>query len=426
MGASFLLLLHLFRLMDYNEVQGECMALDVQGLTQQIRMIGEQAAARFRQLLERRKAARAILSKHAHRGEVLRDKIKRASAVVPSIRCAIPLDEPLNAHYPLPTNAAPYYIIASDGSQIFPDRHAPLNYYLINIGTIVWKGRESLPIIRTRTHLFCDDNLVSAEMTASEMISMRRDVMEREALAQQVREIKAENGASSGSVVTLTDGTLALWGALDREDKSSQGVYRQALKSYLEALQILYDEHVISAAYIDKPRADWLVRSLEIAESEEFQTLSNGMLGGVTDEDLLANLLAPGERSAIFGIQAIFAEAYREELALHFFYLNVGSEGSPWLVRVEVPAWVAFNSTMLNVLHYGLWEQCRLMGTHPYPYLLHRAHEAATITQADKEQVELLLLREFAQRGLPVGYESHKQYLKNISKRKSKLSGGFR
>lgn len=402
------------------------MALDVQGLTQQIRAIGEQAAARFRQLLERKRAASAILSKHAHSGEALRYKIERAAAAVPSVRCAIPLHEPLNAHYPLPTIATPYYIIASDGSQIFPDRHASLDYYLINIGTIIWKGREKLPIIRTQTHLFCDDSLVLAEMPASEMISMRRDVMEREALAQQVREIKAENGTSSVPVITLTDGTLALWGAPDREDKNSQGVYRQALNSYLQALHVLHEEQAISAAYIDKPRADWVVRSLEIAEAEEFQAASSVTLGGVTDEDLLVHLLGPGERSAIFGVQAVFAKDYREELALHFFYLNVGSVGAPWLVRVEVPAWVACNPVTLNILHFGLWEQCRLMGTHPYPYLLHRAHEAASVTQTDKDQVELLLMREFTQRGLPLGFESHKQYLKNISKRKSKLSGGYR
>jgi len=79
----------------------------------------------------------------------------------------------------------------------------------------------------------------------------------------------------------------------------------------------------------------------------------------VNDRALFHDLLKPGERSAVFGIQSRFAAEYPEALALHFFYLNVGRPGRSWLARVEIPAWVAENPRMLDDLHAILVQQCR-------------------------------------------------------------------
>ncbi|MGB8983478.1 MAG: DNA double-strand break repair nuclease NurA, partial [Anaerolineales bacterium] len=80
--------------------------------------------------------------------------------------------------------------------------------------------------------------------------------------------------------------------------------------------------------------------------------------------------------------------------SLHFFYLNVGTLGHPWPVRVDIPRWVAEDKKKLETLHAVLIEQCNMMGTRPYPYLLHRAHEIAVVRREEKEQVEQLLTLE--------------------------------
>lgn len=114
---------------------------------------------------------------------------------------------------------------------------------------------------------------------------------------------------------------------------------------------------------------------------------------GLTDRDIYLELLDPGERSAVFAIHSPSAALYRDEIALHFFYLNVGRAG---LARVEIPAWVAVSQQKLDALHAALIEQCRIMGPRPYPYLLHRAHEVAVVSIQEKEQVTQWIAQESA------------------------------
>ena len=102
------------------------------------------------------------------------------------------------------------------------------------------------------------------------------------------------------------------------------------------------------------------------------------------------------------------------ELALHFFYLNVGesNSGQPYIVRVEIPAWVAGDSDMVNNLHAVLIEQSRILGARPYPYLLHRAHETALVTREEKEQVDNMIALALHRSGVSPGNSSNKSTAK--------------
>ena len=135
----------------------------------------------------------------------------------------------------------------------------------------------------------------------------------------------------------------------------------------------------------------------------------------MTDIELYKGILQPGERSAIFGIQSRSSKPYQGELSLHFFYLNVGRPGHPYLARVEIPAWVVEDSSMLNSLHAVLVSQCGMIGARRYPYLLHRAHETAVVSLEDKEQVTQMIVHELRKRGLDVAGQSAKQYNKDVS-----------
>ncbi len=135
---------------------------------------------------------------------------------------------------------------------------------------------------------------------------------------------------------------------------------------------------------------------------------------GVTDIELYKDVLQPGERSAIFSIQSRSSKPYQGELGLHFFYLNVGRPGHPYMARVEIPAWVAEDGSMLDNLHAVLVNQCEMIGARRYPYLLHRAHETAVVSLEDKEQVTQMIVNELRKRGLEVAEVSAKQYNKDV------------
>ena len=45
----------------------------------------------------------------------------------PTLRCAMPVSEALNARFPLPALPDAITLIAADGSQIFADRHEELD-----------------------------------------------------------------------------------------------------------------------------------------------------------------------------------------------------------------------------------------------------------------------------------------------------------
>ena len=68
--------------------------------------------------------------------------------------------------------------------------------------------------------------------------------------------------------------------------------------------------------------------------------------------------------------------------------MNVGSENFQHLARVEVPAWVAEDKANIALIQAALWDQTRIMGTKPYPYLLHRSHEVAVVSLDEHRRVE--------------------------------------
>ena len=180
---------------------------------------------------------------------------------------------------------------------------------------------------------------------------------------------------------------------------------------------------VTVAGYVDKPAADLVIRLLEIAQlstDEEYKNIrTQHKLRGVTDR-WLYSFLPGGHRSAVFGLQSSSRAHYTGDLALHFFYLNVGETKHPWLVRVEIPKWVADDTAKLNLLQAALLEQCKIMGAKPYPYILHRAHEIAVVKFDEKRQVEQMLELELRQAGSEMDTESYKQSAKNLKGRSGK------
>jgi hypothetical protein len=384
------------------------MSLNFQEVREQIQKLGENAQARRSQLESILELARASLESLAGEIEFLRQKV---GLVVrnydPSIRCALPVTEALDASYPAPEPPPQASILAADGSQINLDRHAEVAYCLINVGAIqMATGSTEQAKISVTSKLFYDEELYTI---TDNSLALKRDLHERQILARMA------DGAQA-PVFTFTDGPMELWGGKET-DGAAATEYQESLEEYMSSLSELCRLGVATAGYVDKPAASPVVRLLEIALTPEDKLSGikqHHPLRGATDFVIYQRLLAPGERTAVFAIQSQSARSYKGDLALHFFYLNVGRKGKPWLARVEIPAWVANKPTLLNGLHSVLVDQCRILGTRPYPYLLHRAHETALVTFQDRDQVTQMIALELRRQGVPIPGESYKQANKDL------------
>jgi len=399
------------------------MPIDYQQIYAKIQEIGKGARERKKTLDERRSKARELLNAYASQLDFLRSKVESAKAIDQNIRCALPINENLASSYPPPfdqTQGTPESVIqgtliAADGSQINPDRHAAVQFGLVNVGAITMKlNSGEAPEIDTQSELFYGEELLPNGIPLSDgMVALRRDLAEREKLDELSKGIK-------GQVVTFTDGPIELWGAKGDDAQS----YADFVQKYLGVLSRLQSRGVITAGYVDKPSADLVIRLLEIATAtdEQRQKLREfHPLRGVSDRWLYGErenpLLPPGHRSAVFQIQSSSEKSYKGVLSLHFFYLNVGTERHPWPVRVEVPKWVVDDKEKLDLLHAVLVEQCRMMGSRPYPYLLHRAHETAIVKNEEKQQIEQLLTMELRKNNEDVDDGSNKQSAKDLKGR---------
>lgn len=395
------------------------MSLNYQQLQSQVRSLGKRAVVREKELNEKRSQARDYLQDHAQHYDRLRSKVERAADIDPTLRCARPANEALTARVPAPPLPQRLRILAADGSQINPDPHAAVQYYLINIGGI-WLDlhRDHPPQTMIETRLrFEDDVYTPFGMVSRGQVALQRDVAERAYLSTWAEEME---GDFDYPLITLTDGPLELWESHEQRGSRS-AAFRKQIKRYQESLRDLRRLGSIPAGYVDRPRADYVVRLLEIAalpEDEMGDLANHRPLLGVSDLDLYGKILEPGERSAVFGIQAYSSTDYSGDFALHFFYLNVGSPGSPWLARVEVPAWVVEEKAKLGDLHAVLLQQCRVLGDIGYPYLLHRAHEIALVRREEQALLTEMILRERRKRGLQVSQVSHKKYYKEQPGRK--------
>jgi hypothetical protein len=390
-------------------------SLDFQALVQQVKQLGESAPLREKRLQERLQTALTLLQKNATSLPLLRQKVQQfVSQVESTLRCAVPVDQPLTFRQ-LPTKQPILgTLIAADGSQINPDRHAAVDFCLINAGAITLQlGSSEAPKTTIRSQLLYDEALYTRSgILTEQMVALMRDLEERKLLAELAAKLPPP-------VFTLTDGPLELWAG--REGAREAREYQQRFEQYLQALKQLHALEAVTAGYVDRPRADLVIRLLEIAQLPVEQWSSAATmrpLRGVTDVNLFARLLAPHERSAVFRIQSPSARLYPDELALHFFYLNVGRENRPYLARVEIPAWVVHTPGMLDQLHALLVHQCQQMGAHPYPYLLHRSHEVARVSRAEKEQLENMIQLELRRCGIRLREKSSKQMAKETATRR--------
>ncbi len=181
------------------------MALNFQQVFEKIREIGSGARLRQEHLEELRQRAASLMAEWADKTAELQEKVERALQADPNLRCALPLEEPLDFHEhcaSVPTDQVT--LIAADGSQIIPDRHAPVLFGLINVGAVILSaGSGEAPRVETDSQLSFDEEVVT---WTEALVALQRDLAERKKLLALSKEYPAP-------VVTLDRWPVAVMGS---------------------------------------------------------------------------------------------------------------------------------------------------------------------------------------------------------------------
>jgi hypothetical protein len=363
------------------------MSLDLPKIVPQVNQMGQsvvQRLSKFNQVLPQLHTNLKAFSSMDL--DLILGKIQRAGENWPG---AIPTEEPIQGNFPPPTLPNAFTVIASDGSQIHPDRHAPARYYLINIGSIhIHYGSGKTPEAFSKGTIYYEDEHLYDEQgveISPSIINGLRDLSELETLAQHIENCQGE------PTLALLDNGLLLWLATTSSDQPSRQV-DQILRSYLQQLSRIQRSNTALAGFIDRPRHSNVIALLHLCSfaseeiSEDVLRLSPYL--GIPDQALFRQILGPGHRSALFiqnaRLNRDFKKAGHE---VYFFYLNTGNKNQ--IARVEVPQWVANSPDLLSSTHAALIEQCKLTGG--YPYALVRAHELAVVTNADRQTLDTMI-----------------------------------
>ena len=184
--------------------------LDLSSVKTQIdQMVGEQVQRPQRMLLGIENALEQV-DRWSGDWHTLAEKIERSSTswLLPGIT------EGPDARYARPSRPERISIAATDGSQIFPDRHEISPCYLINIGYILLHyGSGERPIMSSKPSLFYkDEDLFRScggrrQAINRELVGFRRSLME----LTELSELASAAHEEGYPTVALADGTLIMW-----------------------------------------------------------------------------------------------------------------------------------------------------------------------------------------------------------------------
>ncbi|MGG6266350.1 DNA double-strand break repair nuclease NurA [Leptolyngbya sp. AN03gr2] len=390
--------------------------LDLTKLAQQMQGISQQLTLEATATRQRLDRARLLMAQaHDRQSELVeahelwRDRL--------SFTAAIPI-EPLDTRIEIDPAPAAHTVIATDGSQIAPSHHEIAYCYLINVGRIILHyGQSKLPLLDSLPEVFYrpEDLYVSRQwgIRTEEWMGYQRTALEAQILAELGQALSDEMSAPT---ISLVDGSLIYWFL---EQMPAEGRDR-ILTPILAAWDQLRAIDIPLVGYISASRSGEAMNFLRLQScaylapdcashcSEVRDRAPCQVLDPLKDAAIWGMLLQPGERSPLWKSSARIQEFYGDH-AVHFCYVNVGSE----IARVEVPAWVAKDSVMLNsALSLVLAQVQKGYG---YPVALAEAHNQAVVRGGDRARFFALLEQQMIKAGLRNVGTSYKEARKRGS-----------
>ncbi len=297
-----------------------------------------------------------------------------------------------------------YRVLASDGSQIMPERHDHLSCFLVNVGLVDIDYRNGSAKLSSTPHVAWAPEDVYPLVGGFRQEADPRVVGARRFAA----ECDALTDALDRDTVALMDGTLLLWW-LEPEPDRLRGLHpddvkRQTFDAFKRLMAEAKSKGALVASYLSAPRTTDVVSMLKVVMCTEdpvdcdrcpydsgakrwhaqLEITGTSLLpvpskpceeaNPVSDATLHRSLLQAGERSARFRSHARVNAAY--DTPIDFIYLHTGAEIS----RLEFPAWTT--PSQLDALCAAVGDQCaKGFG---YPVALSEAHEQAVVKAADR------------------------------------------
>ena len=280
------------------------MTLEFEKLTRDLEIMAQTTARRTALQQERVADALQTLHTFANNWTAVSQALETAAKLSDEkhYRSARPFnqDTPLDARIPAPPPPDEATIIAIDGSQIMPDRHAAYLYYLINVGGIVYHhGHPDAPDIFSIPEIVYpkDDAALDDFNDTSGAVSIERDIAEIKTLARKT----IANRQNAQPLISILDQRLLYWPI------GSAGVADNAIVTeWGEHMTAMHQAGTSLCGYIDRPGTSsvlMLLRSLEGLDDAGFDWKLLGkrkVTRGISDTDLFRELLKPGERSKVF------------------------------------------------------------------------------------------------------------------------------
>ena len=296
---------------------------------------------------------------------------------------------------PRPT---PITLVATDGSQIYPDRHVEPTCYLLNVSRIAFHyGTEEPPLMaaepelrfrrRDLDELNADEGEEAFFDVSTEVVSALRDEQELHWLF----ETAFAERRSARPVLAMADGTLIRWMLRGMNHRALED---KLIQRYLAILERFRDEGIPVCSYVSMPGNTELINLLGLFREEPDDAPDAESVLGLVDRLVFERTLQIGERSALFESGSHIQREYGPHHRICYFYVRLPEE----VGRVELPAWVAEQPGWLDLIHAVVVDQAEKGGG--YPIILTEAHERAVIRAQEKALFYRILEREMQRAGL--------------------------
>lgn len=327
--------------------------------------------------------------------------------------------ESINQQFAFGTPPERFALIATDGSQILPDRHKPFQFAYVQAGcACVTYGSPDQSfgnkLSRLKRSRFIPEaelyDETSGELRPPSEISNQRDAMEIELMAQACQLAHAEGFTP----IVVADGSIVPFALLG--GRNVKQLAAKLLPPVARALDHMKACGALVCGYIDKPNSNALARACKLdgtpfdAVNESLLRKNDGEMAGIVDRHLLEIALKPAQRTALFDPHWEVNEALGDH-AMRACYVNFGTGHGTFATigRIEVPQWCATTSaisTMTAVLqrHANMGEG--------YPLILKAAHQESVVSKDDARDIEQAIQHELLKHGI-VPRGSHKQDAKD-------------
>ncbi len=308
--------------------------------------------------------------------------------------CPYPMpswEGPLDSVFDVKRVEHPYGVVATDGSQIYPDKHQGVPCYVLNTGiarfrydTVSQAAFSAIPEVVTLLEDTITEDVVNCRRAEREFevgLEVSKEAMKQEPFA------------------FLCDGSLIFW----HLETKGRALKERFFKKYISLLDKYYKAQIPIAGYISLPKSKELIGILRNAGVHKMGPKMS--CDTLVDTDLVQLFLPKGKRTAVFEHNSSLAKEYPVHLQPCFVYMHTDLE----IARIEMPRWVAEDKALLeNVL--GIIQDQAIKGN-GYPVSLAEAHEQAVIKSYEREMFFSLLQKMHVKynRRMPISQKSLKK-----------------